>query len=58
MGKLRAHELSKWAREATQGVLQEKTMITSARDPLAGAQGAAAAINRSKKVFDLMLPYQ
>jgi hypothetical protein len=33
-------------------------MITSARTPVVGAQGAASAINRSKEVFDLMLPYQ
>jgi hypothetical protein len=58
MGKLRAHELSKGAREATQGVLKENTMITSARNPVVGGQGAASAINRSKEVFDLMLPYQ
>jgi hypothetical protein len=54
--KLRAHELSKGPREATQGVLKENTMIREARNPVLGRQSAASAINRSKEVFDLMLP--
>jgi hypothetical protein len=48
MGKLRAHELSRAAREATRGVRKENTMITSARNPVGGeGLGAAAAISRS-----------